>query len=411
VSSDFLWGVATSAFQLEGSPCADWTTWDPALASRPSITGHYERYREDLALLRTLGVNAYRFSVEWSRIQPEEDRWDNDALAHYQEIVDVLQEGGIEPMVTLHHFTHPHWFLRETPWHSESSVERFLKYVEKVVSSLKGVSYWVTINEPYVLFLGGYLDGCMPPGIRNTSCALRALRNLLAAHGNAYDIIHAAHPDAHVGVAHNMAVFAPCRLWNPMDHFLSRIATFFYNHSLVDAFLTGWLRVRFPFSRSIEMEVPIQWKLDFFGVNYYTRIYIRLNPFRKMGIELRYKDTEGNGFTDLGWEIHPSGLERVLRYASRLKVPSIVTENGIATRDDQRKIHFIKMHIDTLDKCRRHNIDVRGYFYWSLLDNYEWLKGFDVRFGLYRVDYQTLARVPTQAATYYSYLIQKNRHL
>jgi beta-glucosidase len=208
-----------------------------------------------------------------------------------------------------------------------------------------------------------------------------------------------------------MAVFAPCRSWSPFDRFLSRAATFFYNHSLVDAFLTGWLRVRFPFSRPVEVEVPIQGKLDFFGVNYYTRIHIRFNPFRKMGVELRYKDTEGHGFTDLGWEVHPSGLERMLRYASRLKVPSIVTENGIATYDDQKKIRFIKRHVDTLEKCRKHGIDVGGYFYWSLLDNYEWLKGFDARFGLYRVDFETLARVPTQAATYYSYLILKNRSL
>ena len=130
-----------------------------------------------------------------------------------------------------HHFTHPQWFLRKTPWHSEASVARFLEFAEKVVSSLRGVRYWVTVNEPYVLLLGGYLDGCMPPGIRNTSSALRALRSLLVAHGKTYDMIHAAHPEAQVGIAHNMAVFAPCRSWNPLDRFLSRAATFFYNHS------------------------------------------------------------------------------------------------------------------------------------------------------------------------------------
>jgi beta-glucosidase len=155
------------------------------------------------------------------------------------------------------------------------------------------------------------------------------------------------------------------------------------------------------------MDLPIRNKLDFFGVNYYTRVHIRFNPLRKMGVELKYKDMERHGFTDTGWEIHPHGLERVLRYASKLAVPIIITENGIATQDDQKKIRFIKRHVDTVEKCLKAGMDIRGYFYWSLLDNYEWLRGFGARFGLYRVDFDTLDRIPTQAATYYSYLIQR----
>jgi beta-glucosidase len=407
MNHDFLWGVATSAFQLEGSPYADWNTWDPEITANPEVTQHYRRYKEDLELLKPLGVNAYRFSVEWSRIQPEEDQWDVHAIDHYQEIVDILRENQIEPMVTLHHFTHPRWFLRTSPWHHESSVPRFLEYVKRVVSSLRGVKYWVTINEPYVLLLGGYLDGCMPPGIRNTSYAIQALRNILIAHQEAYDLIHTELREAQVSVAHNMAVFAPCRAWNPLDRFLSGIAKHFYNHSLLDAFLTGHLRIRFPFIRAIEMDLPIRNKLDFFGVNYYTRVHIRFNPLQKMGVELKYKDMERHGFTDTGWEIHPHGLERVLRYASKLAVPIIITENGIATQDDQKKIRFIKRHVDTVAKCLKAGMDIRGYFYWSLLDNYEWLRGFGARFGLYRVDFDSLDRIPTQAATYYSYLTQR----
>jgi beta-glucosidase len=402
----FLWGVATSAFQLEGSPYADWTSWDSILSEKPEVTNHYSLYKEDLSLLKELGVNAYRFSLEWSRIQPREYSWDDRALSHYQEIIDILTKNGIEPMVTLHHFTHPLWFITKYPWHEDSAIDHFSHYLDKVLSELRGVRYWITFNEPYVLLLGGYLEGCMPPGIRDVSLAIKALKNILTCHAMAYDRIHEKNPQAMVSVAHNMAALAPWRRWNPFDRLLSRVAKYFYNHSLLDAFLTGRLVIKFPFKNEIEMAVPIKDKLDFFGVNYYTRIHIRFNPFKKMGVELRHRDIDGHGLTDMGWEIHPYGLEKVLRYASRLKVPLIITENGIATRDDQRKIKFMRRHVDVLERCLKNGIDVRGYYYWSLIDNYEWLQGLDARFGLYTVDFTTLKRRRTNAAAYYSYLIR-----
>ena len=406
----FLWGVATSAFQLEGSPDADWASWDPVLKSRPEITHHYRLFREDLNLLKELGVNAYRFSLEWSRIQPEEDNWNNEAIQHYQEIVQILRRNDIEPMVTLHHFTHPQWFLQKYPWHDDHSVSKFLNYVERVVSVLEDVQYWITFNEPYVLLLGGYLEGCMPPGIKDFPSFLKALRNILSSHEKAYDLIHSIKSDAMVSVAHNMAAFAPSQRWSPFDRLLSRFAQHFYNRSLLDAFLTGRLRIKFPFVKSIRIDVPLARKLDFFGVNYYTRIHLRFNPFRKMGVEWKYKDAEKHGFTDMGWEIHPHGMERVLKEVTKLNVPIIITENGIATQDDRKKERFIKRHVDVIEGCLKKRIDVRGYFYWSLMDNYEWLWGFDARFGLYRVDYDTLRRKPTVAAAFYSYII-KSRSL
>lgn len=405
----FLWGVATSAFQLEGSPHADWAAWDSILCNNPDITSHYTLYKKDLLLLKELGVNAYRFSLEWSRIQPRENVWDYEALAHYQEIIDILTENGIEPMVTLHHFTHPLWFIKKYPWHEYASIRKFLDYLEKILAGIQGVKFWITFNEPYVLLLGGYLEGCMPPGLKDVKLALDALRNILVCHGKAYDMIHEKVPDARVSVAHNMAALAPWRRWNPLDRLLARIAKYFYNHSLLDAFLTGNVYVQFPFRKPIEIPVPIQEKLDFLGVNYYTRVHMRFNPFKKMGVELRHRDIDGYGLTDMGWEIHPHGLEKVLRYAAKLKVPLIITENGIATHSNNRKIQFMKSHVDILERCIRKGINVRGYFYWSLIDNYEWLQGLDSRFGLYRVDFDTLKRIPTQAALYYSYLINSRK--
>jgi beta-glucosidase len=402
----FLWGVATSAFQLEGSPHADWASWDAILSSNPNVTDHYTLYKKDLNLLEELGVNAYRFSLEWSRIQPKENVWDDEAIAHYQEIVNILIENNIEPMLTLHHFTHPLWFIKKYPWHDAASIDKFMGYTEKILSTLQGVRYWITFNEPYVLLLGGYLEGCMPPGVRDASLALKALENILICHGKTFDMIHSHIPDAMVSVAHNMAALAPWRSWNPMDRLLAKIAKYFYNHSLLDAFLDGKLHIKFPFRMAIEIDVPIKGKLDFFGVNYYTRVHVRFNPLKKMGVELRHRDIDGYGLTDMGWEIHPFGLEKVLRYASKLRVPLIITENGIATRNDRRKIKFMKGHVDMVERCIQKGIDVKGYFYWSLIDNYEWLQGLDARFGLYKVDFDTLERTPTNAALYYSYLIK-----
>ncbi len=280
MDNKFLWGVATSAFQLEGSPYADWSLWDSVLSTKHCVTNHYNLYKEDLNLLNDLGVNAYRFSIEWSRIQPRECVWDEDVLAHYQEIIEILIKNNIEPMVTIHHFTHPLWFIKKYPWHTEASIDKFLSYTEKVVSKIKGVRYWITFNEPYVLLLGGYLEGCMPPGIKDVSSAIKALENILICHGKAYDIIHSRIYDAKVSVAHNMAALAPWNRWSPMDRLLSRIARYFYNHSLLDAFLTGRLYLKFPFSKTIVLEIPVKNKIDFFGVNYYTRIHIRFNPFK-----------------------------------------------------------------------------------------------------------------------------------
>jgi beta-glucosidase len=158
----FLWGVATSAFQLEGSPHADWTSWDAILDTNPEVTNHYVLYKEDLELLKELGVNAYRFSIEWSRIQPRENVWDEKAVEHYQEIIHILRENNIEPMVTLHHFTHPLWFIKKYPWHSDASVGKFLEYTEKIVLALKEVRYWITFNEPYVLLAGISKPACHP---------------------------------------------------------------------------------------------------------------------------------------------------------------------------------------------------------------------------------------------------------
>jgi beta-glucosidase len=407
----FLWGVATSAFQIEGSPDADWTAWDAGARVQPVMTGHYERFREDVALLRELGVNAYRFSVEWSRIQPRERAWDETALEHYRQLVAELLTSGIRPIITLHHYTHPGWFHESTPWHGEQAADRFAAFVQRVVDALPDVKTWITFNEPMVMLLGGYLDGSLPPGTRDRFAAARAFVGVLDAHARAYAIIHRRIPDAQVGIAHNMAAFAPARRWHPLDRLIARLGHRGFNLALLEVFRTGRTRLALPFVPSLPIASPVQGTLDFLGVNYYQRLHLgfRLLGGRTHCLEVHHRDRGGCGLTDMGWEEHPEGLGAVLREAAGVGVPLLLTENGIATEDDARKISFIRRHIAALDDARRDGIDIRGYFYWSLTDTYEWLHGLHKRFGLYRMDWQTLERIPTAAAAYYAARVRERR--
>lgn len=406
----FFFGVATSAFQLEGSPYADWQAYDDFFVNTPKAVNHYNLYKQDLILLKKLGINAYRFSIEWSRIQPSEDIFNIAVLNHYQKIIDELLLNNIEPFLTIHHFTHPIWFIKNYPWHKDDSVDKFCLYVEKLIKNIKGVKYWITFNEPYILLLGGYLDGCMPPNIKNKELAQRAIENILIAHSKLYDIIHEQVDKPYVGIAHNMVVFKPYRSHNRLDIALARIAKRFYNFSIINAFLSGHLSVKLPFSKSYEVDLPIKDKLDFFGINYYTRIFLKFNPFniKNKFIDIVYQD-RGGGLSDMGWEIYPKGLLKVLKYASKLRIPLIITENGIATSDDFKKILFIKAHLKILRDAITSGIDVKGYFYWSLIDNYEWFVGLNAKFGLFRVDEKTFKREPTLSAAFYAYLIKNWR--
>ena len=351
----FLWGVATSAFQIEGSPHADWTGWDPLARAQPGMTGHYERFREDVALLRELGVNAYRFSVEWSRIQPREGVWDDAAIEHYRRWSTNCSRAASSRCSRCTTTPTPRWFHESTPWHGGQAAERFAAFVQRVVDALPDVKTWITFNEPMVMLLGGYLDGCLPPGMRDRAAAPRALAGVLDAHARAYAIIHERIPGAQVGIAHNMAAFAPLRRWHPLDRLLARLGRRGFNLAILEAFRTGRTRFALPFARPVSITAPVRGTLDFLGVNYYQRLHLRFRLPRRASrcLEVVHRDRSGCGLTDMGWEEHPEGLAAVLREAAAVGVPLMLTENGIATADDARKISFIRRHVEVLDAARR----------------------------------------------------------
>ncbi len=411
---DFLFGVATSAYQIEGGNYNDWTEWeDKAKAKRitkltscGNSTDHWRRYKEDFSLLKKLGINAYRFSVEWSRIEPQPDQWNQDALQTYVDMAKILKNLQIEPMVTLHHFTNPIWLHQDCPWHSEKSIERFTKYAEKVISALcPYVKYWISFNEPVVFLLGGYVDGRMPPGIKDAKLSFQALKNILLAHQEVHSIIKDhCNKDYQLSIAHNMMEIRPALVFSPFDHYLSAHVDQFYNWMLVDAFATDELNFTIPTAIKGKAMLKLRDTITFWGVNYYSRLFMSFAPFNPLRFNFLYKDSSRNGLTDMGWEIYPEGLEYILRKTySKLNLPIIITENGIADKQDIERTKFIADHLQVLKKCST-DIPIKGYFYWSLLDNFEWLHGFDPRFGLYEVDYNTFKRKKRPSADFFTKL-------
>ncbi|HEY6928100.1 MAG TPA: family 1 glycosylhydrolase [Thermoanaerobaculia bacterium] len=395
----FLWGVATSAYQVEGAEENDWTEWersgrlkDKSVRCRVG-SGHRQRWRSDLALLPTIGANAYRYSVEWSRIEPRPGEFAQEELAREAERTRLLHALAVEPVVTLNHYTHPLWFWREGGWENAASIDRFARLAGVVAETLPRVRLWVTLNEPIVFILGGYLGGLIPPGHSRFSAAAAALEHLLRAHVAASAAIRERIPGARVGIAHNMLAFAPDRPESALDRKLVAAGEALYNDALVEAVATGEMRWSFPGEGSTTFRVrDLPSSTGFFGINYYSRVHLRFRGLPGRIGEFLYRDRDGRGLTDTGWEIHPAGFDRVLSKAADSGLPIIVTENGIATRNDRLRREFLREHVVILNHRRAEGAAIEGYFYWSLLDNFEWLEGFGPRFGLFEVDYATFAR-------------------
>lgn len=396
----FLWGVATSAYQVEGAPENDWTEWERRAELRTrgvrcgEGAGHRARWRSDLSLLPSLSANAYRYSLERSRIEPEPGWFSDEELGIERERVAALARLGIEPCVTLHHYTHPRWFREQGGWEDPRSVAAFGRYARVVAEALgPRARLWVTLNEPIVFLLGGYLGGLIPPGIRNFAAAARALEHLLRAHVEAAAVLHEKIPGSRVGIAHNMLEFAPDRRESALDRRLARAGERLYNLALLEAIATGDLDWSFPGEGRMRRRMPdFPASNDYVGVNYYSRVHIRFRGVPGAVGAFFYRDPAARGLTDMGWEVHPHGFDAVLRQAARTNLPLIVTENGIATSDDRKRCDFLREHALVLAHRRDAGARIDGYFHWSLLDNFEWLEGFRPRFGLFEVDYATFAR-------------------
>ncbi|MDI3317746.1 MAG: glycoside hydrolase family 1 protein [Bacillota bacterium] len=386
---DFLWGAATSGHQVEGgNRLSDWWLWEqvPGHVAGGDRSGraadHYHRFREDIGLLADLGLNAYRFGVEWARVEPFPGEYDRRELDHYAEMVEACRERGVTPMVTLYHFTLPSWLASRGGWLWPGAPRRFAAYVERVVRALSplGVEWWVTVNEPMVLVVQGFLTGVWPPQLRSPRAAMRAHAALVQAHHLAYETIHAlAEGRPKAGVAQNMIDFVPLDAGSPADRRAAALHWRVYN--------LGFLR-------------RIREQQDFVGLNYYSRSWSRWS-WRLDGLLTPLGSLPGQRTTQMGWVWAPDGLGRTLEAAASFGRPVVVTENGIATLDDRERVRWIRLHLEQVAAALQRGIDVRGYFHWALLDNFEWAEGFRPRFGLIGVDYESQAREVRPSARYY----------
>ncbi|MBS7269149.1 MAG: family 1 glycosylhydrolase [Candidatus Freyarchaeota archaeon] len=416
----FLWGAATSAHQVEGNNTNNhWWVWEQegGHIHDGSVSGracdHYNLYEQDFELVRELGHNVHRFSIEWSRIEPKEGLWNEKEIEHYRNVVEALLERKITPMVTLHHFTNPIWMQDKGGWLNPKSVDLFERYTRTVVETLGDViTFYNTINEPMMVAVMGYLLGIHPPCKTDLAEFFTVGKHLLMAHGKCYRAIHETVRDRgfkikpQVGIVKQIPYFAPYNPHLEEDVKQAKLMDDIVNRWYLDGIHTG--TVAPPFGGGEKLDY-LENSWDFIGVNWYTRILanstIKLEAEQKT---LPQTVPEGAEITDMGWEVYPEGFYHSLMSVKKYKKPVYVTENGIATLNDEQRCRYIIRHLYQLHRAIHDGLDVKGYMYWSLMDNFEWAEGFAKRFGIVEVNYNTLERKPRPSAYLYRDIIKRN---
>jgi beta-glucosidase len=433
----FLWGAATSAYQIEGSPLADgagqsiWHRFShtPGLV-QGGDTGdlacdHYRRHGTDVALMAELGLGAYRFSVAWGRVLPQgRGRVNPKGLGFYERLVDELLSRGIAPMVTLYHWDLPSALDDRGGWLNPDSAGWFADYAAVVFKALDDrVGLWITLNEPWVITDGGYLTGTMAPGHRNLFETPLATHNLLRAHGRAVAAYRALGRHE-IGIAVNLEPKCPASQAS-QDREATARAEAYMNRQYLDPILLGRYPEALPgiFGEAWPEPPPsdlegIAQPIDFLGVNYYTRAVLREDP-GQVPTRAGPVPQPGALHTDMGWEVCPAGLGDVLEWVSARygRPPIHITENGAAFPDpapeqggvdDPLRVAYLREHLRAAHQALSRGVDLRGYFVWSLLDNFEWTHGYSKRFGIVHVDPATQARTPKASARFYTRVIRTN---
>ncbi|MBB4683897.1 GH1 family beta-glucosidase [Amycolatopsis jiangsuensis] len=445
----FVWGAATAAFQIEGAVSADGRTesvWD-AFARRPgAIAGghtgepaadHYRRYREDIGLMRDLGLRAYRFSLSWPRIRPDGGAPEPRGLAFYDRLVDGLLDAGIEPWATLYHWDLPQALEEAGGWTARDTAFRFADYAETVLTRLADrVASWSTLNEPWCAAMLGYAGGIHAPGRRDPAAAVAATHHLLLGHGLALEVIRQHAPDVPAGITLNLYPVRPADPAAPADAEACRRIDGLQNRLFLDPVLAGGYPADLlgdlaPFGLASLVRpgdaAAIAAPADWLGVNYYRGYRVSGTPVHGstpagpewLGApDVHFVPDRSAARTDSGWEVQPAGLTTTLLdvHQGYRAIPLYVTENGAAYPDelvggavaDHDRTAFLDSHLRAAHEAIGSGVDLRGYFYWSLLDNFEWAEGYAKRFGLVHVDYASQRRTPKQSARWYAEVIERN---
>ncbi len=438
----FVWGVATSAYQIEGGWNEDGRSpsiWD-TFAKTPGKTkngatgdvacDHYHRWPEDVALMRDLGIQTYRFSIAWPRILPEgQGRVNQPGLDFYSRLVDGLLEAGITPMPTLYHWELPQGLQDVGGWPKRETANAFAELTD-VTSRVLGdrVTNWITHNEPWCSSMLSHQVGLHAPGWRDGAAALQAAHTILLSHAYAVERIRVNIPKAQVGIALNFEPAAPASA-KPEDYLAARIWDGYYFRWFLDAlygrhyptdmvdFYTqqGWLPNGLDFVQDGDMET-IATPLDFLGINYYTRHLAQAGESLDTHHSVPNPKAE---YTAMHWEVHPESLYRLLnRIHFEYHVPNLLlTENGCSYLDDpdengrvhdQKRIDYLQGHLTAVHRAIQNGVPITGYLQWSLMDNYEWAEGYTQRFGIVYVDYKTQQRILKESAYWYRDVILAN---
>ncbi|MFA7338007.1 MAG: family 1 glycosylhydrolase [Candidatus Obscuribacterales bacterium] len=451
----FLWGAATSHFQVEGHPkeiasrLSDWALWTNEAGRISDSTSadqacqFYHRYEDDIVLIRDMNLNAFRLSFNWPALLQDPPGTsvapsvlDQKQVDYYRRILTSLKESGVTTFATLFHFTLPDWLAAAGGWTTAYAVSEFKRFSELIVAEFSDlVDYWITINEPLAYVYQSYVAGLWPPGIKSDYLsAFKAVRRLLEGHTAAYDAIKAVKPDAQVSYTLHWRPFMPKNPLNPLDHMVRFYRDFTFNQLFSSSLESG--EVRFPFPINLNKEIisisgPVEGlkgKCDYLAINYYTRELSRFRSSWPIDIFGESSPDRELAVNDIGWEVYPQGLfdlltRDTLAYQFNLdgsRRPVIITENGYASSfaadldqgdwslADQKRVDYLVTHLQEIHRAIAAGVDVRGYLHWSLLDNFEWAEGLKARFGLIRVSYPTQERILRASAKVYAEIAKNN---
>jgi beta-glucosidase len=397
----FLWGTASAAHQVEGNNRnCDWWAFEqqPGRIANGDTSAvandHYHRYREDFALLRELNQNAHRLSVEWSRIEPVPGEFDALQIRHYRDVLGELREQGIEPMVTLHHFTSPSWFARKGGWSAKDAPHAFLPFVHHVVDQLGDlVGLWCTINEPNLYAANSWITGEFPPGrIGDLGAMYRVTTNMHKAHELAYGAIKRRWPDAPVGLSHHKLLFLPASE-KRRDHWAAQASQLALD--------------RWPVAPGMLRRV-VEATCDYVGIAHYWGQMCAFDPSLPKDQFIRRFNVPGRPVTDMGLSTDPAWMRVVLNELRKLGKPVYITENGVATGDDEWRCRYLTETLSNVLLAIGDGVDVRGYFHWTNTDNFEWSRGYNMHFGLIGVDRKTLERTIKPSGRHYARIAAAN---
>lgn len=377
----FLWGAATSSYQVEGNNInADWEDFKSA----GEACDQYNRYEQDFDLIKELGHNSHRLSIEWSRIEPQEGQFNEAEIEHYKQELKALKDRQLTVMLTLWHFTLPKWVADKGGWENGQTPKYFERFVKKIVPEIaEYVDLWITLNEPGVYIYQTYIAKTWANAKKSLLGQIKTFLNLTSAHKKAYKFLHNSFPAGKpVGIANNILSFEPYHKHSIIEQFSVILNDFFVNHLF------------YFFTKNTH---------DFLGINYYFHVRFRNDKLYPSSINLQ----ETHNVSDLGWEIYPEGIFDVLTDLSD-HIPIYITECGIATTNDDRRNRFLISYLQEVARAIKAGVNVRGFFYWTLIDNFEWEKGFDPKFGLIEVDYKTQKRTLRPSALVYKDIIDHN---